>query len=296
MAMSGADIAFVKMHGCGNDYMVLDGVARPELAAGDAIWRVQAHEMCDRRTGIGADGVIVVSRGDGADDVGAEVVNSDGSPGGMCGNGIRMVAKLAIERGYVRTDRMTVEMGGRRVGVEAERGTHGIVRRARADMGEPVLEAARVPVDTAALERSGERLWIVHSGGDAHEMTFVSMGNPHAVMFVDEMPGAAEVTRVGSILERHDAFPERMNVHWARVVEPRIVEVATWERGAGMTMACGTGACAVCVAGAVRGLAERHVAVHMAGGVLDVRWDESSGCVWLGGPVAECFSGKWCAT
>lgn len=148
-----------------------------------------AHEMCDRRTGIGADGVIVVSRGDGADDVGAEVVNSDGSPGGMCGNGIRMVAKLAIDRGYVRTDRMTVEMGGRRVGVEAERGTHGIVRRARADMGEPVLEAARVPVDTAALERLGERLWIVHSGGDAHEMTFVSMGNPHAVMFVDEMPG-----------------------------------------------------------------------------------------------------------
>ncbi|MCA9306153.1 MAG: diaminopimelate epimerase [Phycisphaerales bacterium] len=294
--MSGADIAFVKMHGCGNDYIVLDGVARPELANAEAPWRARAREMCDRRTGIGADGVIVVSRGEGADDVRAEVVNSDGSPGGMCGNGIRMVAKLAIERGYVRTDRMTVEMGGRRVEVEGLRNGDGVVRRARADMGRPVLEAARVPVDTASLERAGEHCWTVRSGGVGHAMTFVSMGNPHAVMFVDASPGAAEVTRLGAMLERHDAFPERMNVHWARVVEPRIVEVATWERGAGMTMACGTGACAVCVAGAVRGLAERHVAVHMAGGVLNVRWDESSGCVWLGGPVAECFSGKWCAT
>lgn len=287
MAMSARSIPFVKMHGCGNDLILLDAIARPDLA-GEAWWRARVRAMCDRRRGIGADGVIVVMRTDGHD-ARAEVYNADGSDGGVCGNGLRMVAKLLIERGYARGRSLRVEMGGRSIGVEAQVDADGAVRCARADMGKPETRIERLPVDTDALPQGGGA-WLI----DGTPAVFVSMGNPHAVLFVDALPDDETAARLGSVYETLPAFPERMNIQWARVIERGVVEAITWERGAGATLACGTGACAIGVAGVMRGLIGPSVRVRMPGGVLDVRWDQDDGRVWLAGPVARACEGVWC--
>lgn len=277
---------FTKMHGCGNDFILLDAVSDPALADTRA-WRDQVPAMCDRRRGIGADGVILVTLGN--PHARAQIINADGSPGGMCGNGLRMVARLLIEAGHLPAAPLTVEMDARRVDIDPEFDDRGAVIAARADMGAPVLDPARVPVNTASLRRLDDDAWAL----GAHRCTFVSMGNPHAVLFVDRLPDADEIARLGPELEQHPAFPQRMNIQWAVVVEPGIVRAVTWERGAGATLACGTGACAIAVAGVLRGLTDRRVAVHMPGGALDVRWDDATNHVWLGGPVRRAFTGVW---
>lgn len=282
---------FVKMHGCGNDYILLDAFADRAVVDRPA-WRAHVPAMCDRRRGIGADGVIVVGPGAAGLDARAEVLNADGSPGGMCGNGLRMAARLLIEGEYTRSDAgvaLAIEMGGRVIRVAPEIDARGCVARAEADMGPPVLEPTRVPVTASLLERAGEHAWRL----GPHEMTFVSMGNPHAVLFVEELPDASALARLGKELEHHRAFPERMNIQFARIIEPELAAAATWERGAGATLACGTGACAVCVAGVLTGRADRRLRVRMPGGDLDLRWDNTTGHVWLGGPVARAFAGEW---
>lgn len=284
--MSDGSIPFVKMQGCGNDYLLLDAIARPDLAS-DTAWRARVPAMCDRRRGVGADGVIVVSSSEGID-AHAEVINSDGSPGGMCGNGLRMVAKLLIESGHTPSHTVTLAMGGRRILIEAQADADGIVRHARADMGAPETRIERLPVDTSKLAREGG-VWLL----DRAPVVFVSMGNPHAVLLATQPPDTAEVARLGPRYERDPAFPERMNIHWVRIVEPGVVEAVTWERGAGATLACGTGACAICVAGVLRGLTEPAISVHMPGGVLGVEWDRAADRVWLAGPVERAFEGIW---
>lgn len=280
-------IPFLKMHGCGNDYILLDAITHPRLGGDDAPWRARVRAMCDRRTGIGGDGVIVVAASDDAD-ARAEVVNSDGSPGGMCGNGLRMVAKLLVETGRNGPGPVAIWMGGRIIEVAPQCDESGRVVRARADMGSPETDIKRLPIDTAKLGRTGGD-WLL--GGAP--VTFVSMGNPHAVLFVDRLPESEELARSGPAYETAPAFPERMNIHWAHVLEPGLVEAVTWERGAGATRACGTGACAVCVAGVTRGLTEPGVSVRMPGGVLHAEWDRGANRLWLSGPVEQAFTGVW---
>ena len=291
-------ICFTKMHGIGNDYLYLDAFETPTLSQ-----RVDLSElairMSDRHRGVGADGVILVSptTRKGAD-LGAQakmrVFNADGSEGEMCGNAVRCVAKLVVDRGYAPLNdgliRIETGAGVLPISVEYEAGK---VRSVTVDMGEPILELERIPVDPASLTpmdpHNDAQEWIV----DDLIAIFVSMGNPHLVSFVDEMPGTSYIQEIGPKLERHAAFPDRMNSHLVKVESRQNAHMLTWERGSGMTMACGTGACAALVAGCLSGRLDRSATLHLLGGDLEIRWDESSSHVFMTGPAEEVFTGHW---
>ncbi len=287
---------FSKMHGIGNDFLFLDAVAEPAILNRKDLDEV-ARRMCDRHTGVGADGVIVVSepaKAPGAD-VAMRIINSDGSEGGVCGNGMRCLAKLVVERGYITPDAagaLTIDIGDRRVTVTVGLGPSGQVTMATVDMGPPVLEPALIPIDESALtpvrRGPGGRYRAGH-----RDATFVSMGNPHMVAFIEEPVGEVNLREEGPMFEKHRAFPRRMNYHVVNVIGLEEVRVRTWERGAGLTLGCGSGACAVVVAGAASGSTARRAKVHMPGGDLDVRWDVKSGHVFMSGPVVEVFHGEW---
>ncbi len=287
---------FTKMHGIGNDFLFLDAMAEPAILERKDLSEI-ALRLCNRHTGVGADGLIIVSEpapGSGVDAL-MRTINSDGSEGEMCGNGLRCLAKLVVERGYVTPDErggLTIDIGDRRVTVAVVLGPSGQVTAATVDMGPPVLEPALVPIDESALNSArrgpGGEYRVEH-----RDATFVSMGNPHMVAFLDEPVGGVDLRAEGPMFETHRAFPRRMNYHIVNVLGRGEVRVRTWERGAGMTLGCGSGACAVVVAGAASGRTARHARVHMPGGDLDVRWDEQSGHVLMTGPAAEVFHGEW---
>jgi diaminopimelate epimerase len=269
---------FAKMHGCGNDYVVLDAVRA--LPADPA---ALARAMCDRRLGVGADGLLLAVAAGGAD-IGMRMLNPDGSEAEMCGNGLRCLAHFAASRGLVpHPGRMRVGTGAGVLTVEAD-GEDWTV-----DMGPPRLERAEVPMRGPPGRVVDEAL---EAGGATWRVTAVSMGNPHAVLFVDDVDGA-DLPTLGRALETHAAFPRRTNVEIAAVEDRRHARQRTWERGVGETAACGTGACAVAVAGVLTGRLERAVTVHLRGGDLAVRWDESSDHVFMTGPAVEVFDGRW---
>jgi diaminopimelate epimerase len=272
---------FTKMHGLGNDYVFVDCSAE---RVGDPAGLAQA--ISDRHRGVGGDGLILICPSDAAD-VRMEMYNADGSRAQMCGNGIRCVAKYAYEKGLARRNPMGVETdaGVLQVALVVE---GGLVSRACVDMGRPSLDPRRLP-STIEADRVVDRPMTF--GRQSHRVTCVSMGNPHAVIFVDDLD-AAELSALGPLVERAPEFPERINAHFARVDSRRQITVRTWERGTGPTQACGTGACAVCVAGAVTGRAEREVTVTVPGGDLDVRWADDDH-VHLTGPAEEVFTGEW---
>lgn len=288
---------FVKMQGCGNDYVYVDGVTDPAVAARveRADWGETVRRMSDRHTGVGSDGVIVVGapteagRSAGAA-VRMRMFNADGSEAEMCGNGVRCVVKFAHDRLGRRASPMLVETGRGVLSITYET-VEGRVVGATVDMGEPVLELERVPVDAAQVERvSGDSFRL---RGDERAWRFVSMGNPHAVAWAGALSALDEVRSVGARLERHAAFPARANIHFARAVGRERAEVVTWERGAGVTQACGTGACAVVVAGVLEGVLAREVTVRVLGGELRVRWDEATNRVFMTGPAEDVFEGDW---
>jgi diaminopimelate epimerase len=261
---------FTKMHGAGNDYVYVDLFEeRLDLTAAPAL----ARAMSDRHEGIGADGLILLGPSGDAD-VSMVMFNADGSRAEMCGNGIRCLAKLAYEHGRSAAASMRVETDG---GVkEIELLLEGDrVTGARVDMGTPVLEADR------ELDVSGTRV----------VATCVSMGNPHAVIFVDDVD-EAPVARLGPLIETHELFPQRTNVEFVQVLDEEHVKQRTWERGSGETLACGTGACAVGVAGKIRGRTGERVTVHLRGGDLVIEWDRV-GPVYMTGPAVEVFAGTW---
>ena len=289
-------IKFTKMHGLGNDYVYvncfeerLDGVDLPALA----------RAMSDRHRGIGSDGLILIRPpGDGAvADVRMEMCNADGSRGEMCGNGIRCVAKYVIDHGIVACG----TGAAREIRIQTDRGEStvlawlrdGLVDRVRVDMGAPILKPSEIPV---ALP--GERcVQAALSVGDGrYEMTCVSMGNPHAVVFVASV-GTVDLARLGPLVERYTFFPNRVNLHIASVRSPTEVTMRTWERGSGLTQACGTGACAVLVAGVLEDRLDRAATIHLPGGDLEVEWTDSAdgepGTVFMTGPAVEVYSGEW---
>jgi len=274
---------FTKMQGLGNDYVYVDGAAErvDDPAA-------LARAISDRHFGVGADGLILILPDDEAD-VRMRIFNADGSEAEMCGNGIRCVAKYAYDRGLARGEEIRVATAGGVRGIRVQVGPDGRAEAATVDMGPPVLAPARIPV-----KLPGERAVNapIRTAERAFEMTCVSMGNPHAVIYVDDA-AAIPLADVGPKIERHPLFPERVNVHFVQVASADEVTMRTWERGSGATLACGTGASAVCVAGVLTGRTGRELLAHLPGGDLHLHWDEADNHVHMTGPAVEVFTGEW---
>ncbi len=285
-----ATIPFTKMHGIGNDYLFVDcfTLARP---IDDP--QTLARAMSDPHLGVGADGLILVlPPGDAARaDVRMRMFNRDGSEAEMCGNGIRCVCKFAYERGLAATRPMRIETGAGVRCVDYDVDGDGVVRAVSVDMGAPSLDPADLPADPARLRGAGPT-YAIDAGGATLEVVLVSMGNPHAVVFVPAV-AAVPLATLGPACERHPAFPRRINTHFVEVHDAAEVTMRTWERGSGATLACGTGAAAVCVAGVVTGRTGRRLLAHLPGGDLRLEWHEETGRVTKTGPAAEVFRGEW---
>jgi diaminopimelate epimerase len=272
---------FTKMHGLGNDYVFVDCSTErvadpPELA----------RAVSDRHRGVGSDGLILICPSDTAD-VRMEMYNADGSRAQMCGNGLRCLAKYAFEHRLTTRNPVQVETdaGVRQAKLIVE---NGLVRQVTVDMGPPSLDPRRLP-STIEADRIVDRPMTL--GGRTYRVTCVSMGNPHAVAFVDDLD-AIDLASVGPLFEHALDFPERINAHFVRVDNPRHVTMRTWERGSGPTQACGSGACAVCVAGVLTDRTDRRITATLPGGDLEARWADDDH-VHLTGPAEEVFSGQW---
>lgn len=277
-------IKFTKMHGCGNDYVYID--CFKETVADE---KRAAIVLSDRHFGIGGDGVIFIKKGKIAD---FEMVmyNADGSRGAMCGNGIRCVAKYVYDNGYTDKLRFTVESMGavKVIDVTAE---EGMVVSARVDMGKPVFAAAEIPVVSDSEKVISKK---ITAGGREFEMTCVSMGNPHAVMFIEEHPADFNLECFGPLFESNtDIFPDRVNAEFAKVVDRKNIEMRVYERGSGETLACGTGTCAVVAAAIVNGLSDNDVTVHLIGGDLRIEWSgDENDSIFMTGPAVTVFEGE----
>jgi diaminopimelate epimerase len=279
---------FTKMHGIGNDYVYVNGFV--EKVADPAALAVR---VSDRHFGIGGDGLILILPSDVAD-VRMRMFNADGSEAEMCGNGVRCVAKYAFDHGLSRSNPMKVQTG-RGVLTLALDVEGGKVQRVTVNMGGPILSLPDIPVDREKVvsgNRENEFRLSIAQGNELLDATFVSMGNPHAVMYTPDVQ-RIDVARIGPMIEHHKAFPRRINAHWVQVHSPGEATMRTWERGSGITLACGTGACAVCVAGVLTGRTARNLLAHLPGGDLHLEWRESDNNVYMTGPAAEVFSGEW---
>ncbi|MGA2265078.1 MAG: diaminopimelate epimerase [Phycisphaerae bacterium] len=274
---------FVKLQGSGNDYVYIDGFHQRVEDPADL-----ARAISDRHFGVGSDGLILILPSTVAD-VRMRIFNADGSEAEMCGNGVRCVAKYAYDHGLAKANPLRVETAAGVKAIELAVGPDGKVAAATVDMGEPILQPRQIPV---AVEADRAVNVPISAGGMKFRMTCVSMGNPHAVLYVDDVE-AVELERLGPELERHAMFPRRANIHFVQVHSAREVTVRTWERGSGATLACGTGAAAVCVAGVLTGQNEREITLHAPGGDLSVTWRQDDNHVYLTGPAVEVFSGDW---
>ena len=290
--MTHPPLRFVKMHGAANDYVYVDCFVEAAPADPAAL----APPISDRHRGVGGDGLVLVQPSPRAD-ARMRMFNADGSEAEMCGNAVRCVAHLLVARGRVTEGPVTVETGRGVLTLEVAR-TGPRSSRVRVDMGEPILEAAEIPVAVAGdrvvaaacAALGAEDAWWRDCGLDPR-MTCVSMGNPHVVFHCDDVDGVP-LEAVGPRIETHALFPRRINVHFVQVLSPGHVRMRTWERGSGITLACGTGASAVCVAGVLTGRSGRRITADLPGGSLDLEWADS-GRVFMTGPAEEVFEGVW---
>ena len=286
----------VKMHGAANDYVYVDCFDEQPPADPAAL----APVIADRHTGVGGDGLVLVMPS-GVATARMRMFNADGSESEMCGNGVRCVAHLVVSRGRAPAGPVTIETGRGVLTLDVAL-TGPRTSQVRVDMGEPLLEAAAIPVTGCGADRvidapcaalGDEEPWWRDCGLDPR-MTCVSMGNPHAVLYcrdVDRVP----LESVGPRIETHPIFPRRVNVHFVEVHAPERVRMRTWERGSGITMACGTGASAVCVSGVLTGRTARRIVAEVPGGELELEW-AASGHVFMTGPAEEVFEGSWWET
>jgi diaminopimelate epimerase len=299
--MPAAALPFVKMHGAGNDYVYVDGFR--DRAPDDPA--ALAPAISDRHRGVGGDGLILVlpsARGQAR----MRMFNADGSESEMCGNGIRCVAHLVVSRGHAAPGPVTIETGRGLLTVVVER-IGPRLSRVRVDMGAPILAPAAIPVlpepspgapvprgepvvDEATVTLGEPEAWWERAGLDPR-LTAVSMGNPHAIYWCRDV-AAVPLEAIGPRVERHPLFPQRTNVHFVQVLDRGRVRMRTWERGSGITQACGTGASAVCVAGVLGGRTERRVVAELPGGDLELEWSAAAG-VAMTGPAEEVFEGVW---
>ena len=289
---------FVKMHGIGNDYLFVDG-RHERIADPPAVSRL----LSDRHRGIGSDGLIIIDPPDDpANQARMRMFNADGSDGEMCGNGIRCVAKFLVDRGISESQPLLVETAGGVRTLAWDRDAAGKVETVTVDMGTPRLDAESIPAHVPGIEPAGKV--IGHSFdpvaigveeedakvcGMEPALTLVSMGNPHVVVFCRDV-AAAPLERLGPIFEHHAWFPNRINLHLVEVTGRGSVRMRTWERGSGITQACGTGACAVCVACLLEERAESPLEAMLPGGRLRLEWSGESGdSVSMSGPAADVF-------
>jgi diaminopimelate epimerase len=279
---------FTKMHGAGNDYVYVDCFSEPLPKDAPAL----AKRISDRRFGVGGDGLILICPSQRAD-AEMRMYNADGSAAEMCGNGIRCVAKYLYDHGIRRQENLRIESAGRVLSLNLAV-VGGKVEQVRVDMGQPILPPERIPTTLRSLAGPGTPVVDVPMtvGGREFRVTCVSMGNPHCVVFVDE-PTDEWVLGIGPKLEVDPHFPNRVNAHFVRELGRGELRQRTWERGSGETFACGTGACAVAVAGVISGRTDRLVQIHVRGGDLTIEWNEADDHVYMTGPAVEVFSGEW---
>lgn len=281
------EIRFTKMHGAGNDYIYIDCTASP---APDNLPEL-ARRMSDRHFGVGSDGIVLILPSVKAD-FRMRMFNNDGSEAQMCGNATRCIGKYVYDNGLTdgRTTVTLETLGGIKI-LDLHLGPDGKVSTVTVDMGEPVTECAFIPVIS-----KGKDTFIATAMDTSRgpvEVTAVSMGNPHGVVFTDDELSDNLVHVLGREMETLPDWPEKANIEFARIVSPSEIEMRVWERGSGETLACGTGACATAVAAALTGLTGRHVTIHLLGGDLEIEWREADGHVMMTGPAATVFSGTY---
>ncbi len=287
-------MVFTKMQGAGNDYVYVDCTVN-ELANASQI----AVKVSDRHFGIGADGLILIKSSDKADFF-MEMYNADGSQGKMCGNGIRCVGKYVYDNGLTDKTTVTVETLSGIKTLKLNLGEDGKVASIKVDMGEPVLKPADVPVDVdklASYKGNGDKAVVnekIMVDGSEYAVTCVSMGNPHAIVYLDNDIDIKkfELEKIGPSFEKHPAFPDRINTEFIQVLDRDNLNMRVWERGSGETLACGTGACASLVATVLNGMCNDTAVLHLLGGDLTVTWDRQDNTVYLEGPAVTVFKGE----
>ncbi|MCL6611259.1 MAG: diaminopimelate epimerase [Peptococcaceae bacterium] len=278
---------FLKVHGLGNDFVLVDAREEKDLPEDPEELRSLAVKVCHRNFGIGADGLVLI-RHAGDADVYMQIINSDGSEAEMCGNAIRCAARYIYEKGQAGGSRLRIKtLAG--IMVPEIISQNGRVTAVRVDMGEPALERRQIPMLGGPGRVVGEPL---HWEDRTFKVTGVSMGNPHCVIFVPDI-GEVPLSQWGPGIECHPAFPAKTNVEFVQVLNGGEVAMRVWERGAGPTLACGTGACAAVVACVLNGLTGRRVKVSLAAGHLLVEWDEDSNRVYMTGPAEFVFKGEY---
>lgn len=272
---------FTKMQGLGNDYVYVNCMEQMVEDTAET-----ARRVSDRHFGIGSDGLILICPSDKAD-FEMRMYNADGSRGEMCGNGIRCVGKYVYDYGLTDKTSLSVEtLGGiKHLFLEVEDGKVSLVK---VDMGPAILEPEKIPVTAEGSRVVDEPLQV---DGKTFRMTCVSMGNPHAVIYVDDVQGM-DLEKTGPSFENHERFPNRINTEFAHVLDRNTVEMRVWERGSGETLACGTGACAVAVASILNGYTEDQVTVRLLGGDLKIEWDREANKVYMTGPAEVVFDGE----
>ena len=273
---------FTKMQGLGNDYVYVNCFKEKIENPSE-----MAVKVSDRHFGIGSDGLILIKPSEVAD-FEMEMYNADGSRGEMCGNGIRCVAKYVYDYGLTDKTSISVEtLGGiKYLDLTVE---HGKVTLVKVDMGTPILKPELIPIVAKGETVIDEPIMV---GGKEYHMTGVSMGNPHDVVFMDDIKNL-EIEKIGPLFENHERFPNRINTEFVNVIDRHTAQMRVWERGSGETLACGTGACAVAVACILNGLTENIVTVKLLGGDLRIEWDREKNTVYMTGPAEVSFDGVW---
>ena len=282
---------FIKMEGCGNDYVYVNGfeeiISKEKKPA-------LVRRLSDRHFGVGGDGVIFINPADEAD-FEMEMYNADGSRAEMCGNGIRCVGKYVYDNGLTNKENITIISAGKKKYLElvvekaaGQSSDRGRVTSVRVNMGSPILEPAQIPVRAEGDRVVDEPILV---DGHEYRMTCVSMGNPHAVIFARSV-AELDLTSIGPKFENHDCFPNRTNTEFVEIIDRRNVFMRVWERGAGETLACGTGCCAATVACILNGLTDDKITVKLLGGELVIEWDREKNIIYMTGPAATVFEGE----
>ena len=274
---------FVKMHGLGNDFVFIE-----DKTGQDKDYTVLARAMCNRHTGIGADGLIVIVDSRVAD-VRMRIINSDGSEAEMCGNGIRCFAKYVYDSGIIEKKQFTVETPAGIMEPEITVGADNKAELITINMGRPSFNRSEIPMEGTDGRVLNEDLGV---DGENWKITSLLMGVPHTVTYVDDVD-SVDIEKIGPLFEKHEAFPKHTNINFVQQMDDRTVKVRTWERGAGATLACGTGSCSVAVASFLNGRTGREVDIQLPLGTLHIEYREEDGNVYMTGPAAVSFTGTW---
>jgi len=274
---------FVKMHGLGNDFVFIE-----DKTGQDKDYTVLARAMCNRHTGIGADGLIVIVDSRVAD-VRMRIINSDGSEAEMCGNGIRCFAKYVYDSGIIEKKQFTVETPAGIMEPEITVGADNKAELITINMGRPSFNRSEIPMEGTDARVLNEDLCV---DSENWKITSLLMGVPHTVTYVDDVD-SVDIEKIGPLFEKHEAFPKHTNINFAQQMDDRTVKVRTWERGAGATLACGTGSCSVAVASFLNGRTGREVDIQLPLGTLHIEYREEDGNVYMTGPAAVSFTGTW---